>query len=152
KLKEAEGTFELGDKSSRGRQKDLEIALGERLRASTPVKLTLGDDRFVLLAPRSVVEFRPDEKRLTLGLEQGELIADLIGAGPELRVAARGCEVVPLGTVFGVKVDAARVFVTVEKGRVEVQSPKGRASLRAAESLLASADGTLGAPVPADFR
>jgi ferric-dicitrate binding protein FerR (iron transport regulator) len=152
KLKEAEGTFELGDKSARGRQKDLEVAAGDRLRASTPVKITLGDDRFVLLAPRSVVEFRPEEKRLSLGLEQGELIADLLGGGPELRVVARACEVVPQGTVFGVKLDATRVVVTVEKGRVEVQSPKGRASLRAAESLQASEDGALGTPAPADFR
>jgi hypothetical protein len=70
----------------------------------------------------------------------------------EVRVHARACEITPLGTVFGVKVDAGRVQVTVEKGRVEVQSPKGKATLRAAESVQAADDGTIGAPVPADFR
>jgi hypothetical protein len=128
------------------------VGAGDRLRASTLVKITLADDRFVLLAPKSVLEFRPEEKRLSLSLDQGELIADLVGPGPELRVVTKACEIVPQGTVFGVKVDVGRVMVTVEKGRVEVLSPKGRAGLRAAEALQASEDGTLGTPVPADLR
>jgi hypothetical protein len=153
KLTEAEGTFELTEKGMlRGKQRELKVGAGDRLRASTLVKITLADDRVVLLAPKSVLEFRPEEKRLSVSLEQGELIADLIGPGPELRVVTRACEVVPLGTVFGVKVDVGRVMVTVEKGRVEVQSSKGRAALRAAEALQAAEDGTLGTPAPADFR
>ncbi len=153
KLPEAEGTFELTEKGVlRGKQKDLKVGAGDRLRATTLVKITLADDRFVLLAPKSVLEFRPEEKRLSLGLDQGELIADLVGPGPELRVVTKACEIVPQGTVFGVKVDVGRVMVTVEKGRVEVQSAKGRASLRAAEALQASEDGSLGTPVPADLR
>jgi len=152
KLRETEGTFELADRGVRGKQKDLEVAVGDRLRASTPVKITLADDRFLLLAARTVVEFRPEEKRLSIALEQGELIADLVGPGADVRVVTRACEIVPQGTVFGVKVDVGRVMVTVEKGRVEVQGSKGRVSLRAAESLQASEDGGLGAPVPADFR
>jgi ferric-dicitrate binding protein FerR (iron transport regulator) len=151
-LREIDGTFELADKGGRGKQKELTVFAGDRLRASTPVKITLADDRFVLLAPRSVMEFRPEEKRLTLSLEQGELLADLIGPGQDLRVVTKACEITPLGTVFGVKVDPGRVMVTVEKGRVDVQSAKGRASLRAAESIQASEDGSLGASGPADFR
>jgi hypothetical protein len=151
-LRETEGTFDLADRTVRGKQKDLSVGPGDRLRASTTVKLTLGDDRFVLLAPRTVVEFRPEEKRLSMALEQGDLLADLGGAGQEVRVVTKACEITPLGTVFAVKVDPGRVMVTVEKGRVDVQSPKGRASLKAAEALQATQDGTLGTPVPADFR
>lgn len=151
-LHEIDGTFELADKAMRGKQRELTVFAGERLRASTPVKITLADDRFALLAPRALVEFRPEEKRLSLSLEQGEMLADLIGPGQELHVVTRACEITPLGTVFGVKVDPGRVMVTVEKGRVEVQSSKGRTSLHAAESLQASDDGTLGTPAPADFR
>jgi len=151
-LRETEGSFDLADKPVRGKQKEVVVGTGDRLRAMTPVRITLADDRVVLLAPRTVVEFRPDEKRLALAMEQGDLIADLIGPGPEVRVLARACEITPLGTVFGVKVDTGRVLVTVEKGRVDVQSPKGKATLRPSESVLATDDGTIGAPVPADFR
>jgi ferric-dicitrate binding protein FerR (iron transport regulator) len=151
-LRETEGTLELPDRALRGRQKDVTVSAGDRLRATSVVKLTLGDDRIVLLPPRTVVEFRPEEKRLTLSLEQGEVLADLVGPGPELRVVTKSCEVTPLGTVFSVKVVPGRSIVAVEKGRVEVQSSKGRATLRAAESLQAGDDGTLGVPGPADFR
>jgi hypothetical protein len=151
-LREIEGIFELADKPFRGKQKDLAVAAGDRLRASTPVRITLADDRSVLLAPRTAVEFRPEEKRLALAMEQGDLIADLIGPGPDVRVVTRACNITPLGTVFGVKVDAGRVLVTVEKGRVDVQGPKGRAMLRPAESVQAAEDGTIGTPFPADFR
>jgi hypothetical protein len=152
KLPETEGTFELPEKGLRGKQKQVEVFAGDRLRASTLVKITLADDRFVFLAPKSVLEFRPEEKRLSVSLEQGELLADLAGSGPELRVVTKACEIVPQGTVFGVKLDVGRVMVTVEKGRVEVQSARGRVGLRAAEALQASEDGALGTPTPADFR
>jgi hypothetical protein len=151
-LRETEGNFELADKGVRGKQKELEVAAGDRLRATTLVKITLADDRFLLVAPKSVLEFRPEEKRLLVSLEQGEVLADLLGPGTDLRVVTKACEIVPQGTVFGVKLEAGRVMVTVEKGRVEVQSAKGRAGLRAAETLLASEDGTLGTPATADFR
>jgi FecR protein len=151
-LREIEGSFDLVDKPLRGKQKDLPVTAGDRLRATAAVRITLADDRVVLLAPRTVIEFRPEEKRLALAMEQGDLIADLIGPGPEIRVTTRACEITPLGTVFGVKVDAGRTMVTVEKGRVEVQSPKGKATLKPAEAIQASEDGTIGAPVPADFR
>jgi hypothetical protein len=78
KLAETEGSFELADRSVRGKQKEFTVHAGDRLRATTTVKLTLADDRFVLLAPRTVVEFRPEEKKLALALEQGDLLADLL--------------------------------------------------------------------------
>lgn len=151
-VRETEGSFELGDKPVRGKQRDFQLKEPARLRASTAVKLTLADDRVVLLAPRTVVELRPEEKRLSLAMEQGDLLADLIGPGPEVRVLTRSCEITPLGTVFAVKVDAGRALVTVEKGRVEVQSAKGKAIVRPAESVQAAEDGTIGTPAPADFR
>lgn len=151
-LREVEGSFELADKGLRGKQKELGVKPGDRLKASTAVKITLADDRLLLLAPRTVVEFRPEEKSLALSLEQGEMLADLVGPGPELRVVTKACEITPLGTVFDVRVDPGRVMITVEKGRVDVRSVRGRASLRAAESLQAADDGSLGTPAPADFR
>lgn len=152
-LQELDGTFDLADKALRGKQKDVTVSAGDRLRAASGVvRLTLAEDRIVLLAPRSVVEFRPEEKRLALLLEQGELLADLVGSGPEIKVVTRACEVTPIGTVFAVKVVPGKAIVTVEKGRVEVQSPKGKSALRAAESIQAADDGTLGANAPADFR
>jgi hypothetical protein len=152
-IREIDGTVELGDRVLRGRQKDVTLAAGDRLRASTGVvRLGLADDRFVLLSPKSVVEVRPEEKRITLSLEQGEALADLVGPGPEIRVSTRSCDVTPLGTVFAVKVVPGRSIVTVEKGRVDVQSSKGKATLRAAESIQAAEDGSLGAPAAADFR
>jgi len=151
-LREADGAFDLVDRPLRGKQKDLSVAAGDRLRATTTVKITLAEDRTLLLAPRTVVEFRPEEKRLALSLEQGELLADLIGPGPEIRVLTKTCEVTPLGTVFSVKLDAGRTGVTVEKGRVEVQSARAKATLRAAEAIRVSEEGALGPVGPADFR
>ena len=151
-LRETDGVFELGDRGLRGRQKEVPVSGGDRLRALTLVRLTLADERILLLAPRTVLEFRPEEGRLAVSLEQGELLADLIGPGPELHVVTKACEVTPLGTVFGVRVEAGRVQVLVEKGRVEVQTPKARATLRAAEGLVASEEGTLGPAGPADLR
>ncbi len=151
-LRETEGTFDLVDRPLRGKQKDLRVAAGDRLRTSTAVKITLADDRAVLLAPHTVVEFRPEEKRLALSLEQGELLADLIGPGPEIRVVTKACDVTPLGTVFSVRIDGGRSGVAVEKGRVEVQSARGKATLRPAETIRVAEDGTLGPVAPTDFR
>ncbi|HLY09374.1 MAG TPA: FecR domain-containing protein [Planctomycetota bacterium] len=151
-LRETEGSFDLADRGGRGKQKDVTVSAGERLRATTLVKLTLAEDRFVLLAPKTVLEFRPDEKRLTLSLEQGEALATLAAPGLEIRIVTKSCEVAPLGAIFAVKVVPGRSIVTVEKGRVEIRSAKGKATLRAAESLQAAEDGTLGSTSPADFR
>jgi hypothetical protein len=151
-LREVDGAFDLVDRPLRGKQKELPVAAGDRFRTSTLVKITLAEERTLLLAPRTVVEFRLEEKRLALSLEQGEILADLIGPGPEIRVLTRTCEVTPLGTVFSVKLDAGRTGVTVEKGRVEVQSARAKATLRAAETIRVSEDGALGPVGPADFR
>ena len=151
-LRETDGTFELADRSVRGKQRELTVSAGDRLRATSLVKLSLAEDRFVLLAPKTVVEFRPEEKRLALSLELGEALADLVSPGPDVHIVTKACDVAPLGTVFAVKVVPGRSIVTVEKGRVEIRSSKGKATLRAAESVQAGEDGTLGATVPADFR
>ena len=150
-IRESDGTFDLGEKNLRGRQKDLVVSAGDRLRAATVVKLTLADDRFILLSPKSVVEFRPEEKRLTVVIDLGDLHAELIGAGPELRVVTKTCEVLPLGTVFTVRAEEKRSTVLVERGRVEVRGAKGKATAKAGESVQASEEG-LSAPAPADFR
>lgn len=152
-LRETDGSFDYGDKAVRAKQKDFSVSAGERLKTgSTTVKLTLAEDRVLLLAPRTVVEFRPEEKRLAVSLEQGEALAELSAPGPEIRVVTKACEVTPLGTIFAVRTAPGRSGVTVEKGRVEVQSSRGRATLRAGEALQAADDGTLGAPAPADFK
>lgn len=151
-IREVEGTFDFAEKPLRGRQKDFTVAAGDRLKAATVVKLTLADDRFILLSPRSVVEFRPEEKRLTIAIDLGDLHAELIGPGPEIRVATRNCEAQPLGTVFTVRAEEKRSTVVVERGRVEVKGARGRSTARAGESILATEDGTVLAPVPADFR
>src|SRR6185295_5254821 len=152
-LRETEGNFDYADKAIRAKQKDFSVGAGDRLKTgSTPVKLTLAEDRVLLLAPRTVVEFRPEEKRLAVSLEQGEALAELSASGIEVRIVTKACEVTPLGTVFAVRAAPGRSGVVVEKGRVEVQSAKGKSTLRAGESLQAADDGTLGAPAPADFR
>ncbi|HZE98627.1 MAG TPA: FecR domain-containing protein, partial [Planctomycetota bacterium] len=151
-IREIEGTFDLAEKTLRGKQKEVGVAAGDKLKASALVRLTLADDRVVLLSPRTVVEFRPEEKRLALVLEQGEVLADLIGPGPEIKVVTKACDATPLGTVFSVRVVSGRSILTVEKGRVDVQSARGRVTLRAAEMLQAAEDGTLGPAAPADFR
>src|SRR5438093_959274 len=64
-----------------GRQHELAAAAAARPRAARVVKPTLADARFVLLSPKSVVEFRPEEKRLTRAFDAGDLHAELIGPG-----------------------------------------------------------------------
>jgi ferric-dicitrate binding protein FerR (iron transport regulator) len=152
-FRETDGSFDLGDKAIRGKQKEFTVAAGDRLKtAGSIVKLTLAEDRVLLLAPRTIVEFRPEEKRLSLSLEQGEALAELSGPGPEIRVVTKACDVTPLGTIFAVRAAPGRSGVTVEKGRVEVQSARGKTTLRAGEALQAADDGTLGPAAPADFR
>jgi hypothetical protein len=151
-IREVEGTFEFGDKHLRGRQKDFTVATGERIKATTVVKLTLGDDRFILLSPRSVVKFRPAEKHLTLAIDVGDLHAELIGAGTEVRVITRTCDVLPLGTVFTVAAREKNSTVIVEGGQVEVRGAKGMTAVRAGQSVLATDDGSVTPPVTADFR
>lgn len=151
-LKQTEGTFDLSDRNLRGRQKDVRINFGEKLRTTSLVRIALAEERVVLLAPRTVIEVRPDSGRLNFMLEQGELLAELSGPGPQLSVASKGCDIIPTGTVFDVKADPGRVTIIVERGRISVRSAKGRVDLRAAESLQASDDGSLGPPGPADFK
>jgi hypothetical protein len=151
-LREVEGTFELGERTLRGRQKDLIVGSGDRLKASSVVKVTLAEDRFLLLSPRTTVELRPEEKHLAAAIEVGDLHAELIGPGPEIRVVTRTCEVIAAGTVFTVRAEERKSTVTVERGRVEVRGAKGKVQARAGETVQAAEDGALSAPGPADFR
>ena len=151
-IREVDGVLDLGEKTLRGKQKDFVVAAGDRLRAASVVKLTLADDRFILLSPKSVVEFRPEEKRLTLAIDAGDLHAELIGPGPEVRVTTKTCEIQPLGTVFTVRADEKKSTVIVERGRVEVRGAKGKSAVRAGESVFATEDGAVSAPFAADFR
>jgi hypothetical protein len=152
RIREADGAFDVGDRTLRGKQKEFIVAAGDRLKAASVVRLTLADDRFILLSPKSLVEFRPEEKRLTLSLEVGDLHAELIGSGPEIRVATRSCEIQPLGTIFTVRADEKKSSVVVERGRVEVRGAKGKSAARAGESVMATEDGTVSAPFAADPR
>jgi hypothetical protein len=149
---ETDGPIDLSDRPVRGRQKDLRVFAGDTFRATGAVKLSLAPQRFVLAAPQTVLAFRPAEKGLVLELEQGKLLLELLEAGPEVRVAARGVEVRPVGTVFAVQVENRRAAVLVEEGRVEVKGAGGIAVLRAGQVLQAAEDGALGAAAPADFR
>jgi hypothetical protein len=151
-VREIDGAFEIGDRAYRGKQKDFALGAGDYLKASTAVKLSLADDRFLLVAPRALIELRPDGKRLQIQLEQGELLAELVGPGPEVRVTTRLCEVQPVGTVFAVRADPKKTTVSVERGRVDVRGAKGQARLRAGEASSATEDGAVSAPAPADFR
>ncbi|HXX92801.1 MAG TPA: FecR domain-containing protein, partial [Planctomycetota bacterium] len=128
------------------------VASGDRLRAQTVVRIGLAEDRWLLLAPRSVVEFRPEAKQLTVAIDLGDLHAELVGPGPQIRVATRTCEVEPEGTVFSVRAEEKRTTVIVERGRIEVRGAKGRASVRAGESVLSTDDGQVSASTPGDFR
>ena len=150
---ETDGPFDLSDRPVRGRQKDVRVFAGDTFRATGTVRLSLAPQRFVLAAPQTVLAFRPGEKGLTLELEQGRLLMELLEAGPEVRVTAAGIEARPVGTVFAVQVENRRASVIVEEGRVEVKGSAGGATtLRAGQALLAAEDGALGTPAPADFR
>lgn len=150
---ETDGPFDLSDRPLRGRQKDIRVFAGDTFRAAGTAKLSLAPQRFILAAPQTVLSFRPGEKGLTLELEQGKLLVELLEAGPEVRVEAAGIEARPIGTVFAVQVENRRPSVLVEEGRVEVKGAGGGAvTLRAGQAIRAAENGALGAAAPADFR
>jgi hypothetical protein len=151
-LREVEGSADLAGRPLKGAQKDVAAADGERLTAQTVVRLTLAPDRSVLLAPRAQVVFRPSKDRLTLALEQGELIAELNAPGPELRVATRTCEIRHVGTIFSVKVEEKRTIVMVEEGRVDVRSPGGQVVARAGQAVIAPETAAPTAGTPPELR
>lgn len=151
-LKEVEGAGDLAGRPIKGELKDLVVAEGDRLTASSVVRITLAADRTVLLAPRAQAVFRPSKERLTLVLEQGELVAELNAPGPELAVLTRTCEVRHVGTIFSVKAEEKRTIVLVEEGKVEVRTPRGAVPARAGQGVVAP-EGAPPAPVtPADLR
>ncbi len=151
-LAEIEGSFELAGKASTGRRREVVVGAGDRLISSSIVRVTLAPDRFVLLAPRSTVEFGPAEDHLRLVLDRGEILAELVGPGIEVRVAAGGCEVSPVGTVFSVRVQDRKTRVVVEEGRVEFRTASGSAAILPGQGCTAGEDGRLAPPAPADLR
>ena len=151
-IREVEGAGELAGRPLKGILKDIVVAEGDRLTAHAVVRITLAPDRYVLLAPRSQAVFRPSKERLTLVLEQGELLAELNAPGPELAVLTKTCEVRHLGTVFSVKAEEKRTLVLVEEGRVEVRTPKGALPARAGQGVVAADGAAPTAVAPGDLR
>ncbi len=151
-LRELDGSGELAGRPLKGIAKDVTVADGDRLTAHSILRILLGPDRSVLLAPRSQAVFRPSKDRLTLVLEHGELLAELNAPGRELAVVTKTCEVRHLGTVFSVKAEEKRTIVLVEEGRVEVRTAKGVAPARAGQGVVA-AEGSAPVPVtPGELR
>ncbi len=148
---EVEGTFDVtGMKLSkfRGAQKDFKIAEGDKLRAESVTKLTLAPDRFILLAARSQVTF----ERNNITLEQGELLAELIGSGRDVHIVTRACEIDHIGTVFSVRIDGDRSIVMVEEGRVECRNAASKVTLGAGQQATATAGKDAIATTDADLR
>ncbi|HEX7902013.1 MAG TPA: FecR domain-containing protein, partial [Planctomycetota bacterium] len=151
-LREIDGSAELAGRALKSGQKDITVADGDRLTTQGVVRLTLAPDRTLLLAPRAQVVFKPSKERLTILLEQGELIAELNAPGAELLVATKTCEVRHLGTIFSVKAEERRTLVLVEEGRVDVRSPKGSVTARAGQAVVASETAAPAAVASADVR
>ncbi len=152
RFREATGTFTLDGRRSTLRKKELSVSAGSRLRAETVTRLVLAEDRFLLLAPRATAVFAPESERLSVTLEEGELLAELAGPGPALRVFTKACEAEPRGTVFLVSVQGERSTVLVEEGRVECRSPRGRAALGPGQQVSVAAGRDFGPAVEAELR
>jgi hypothetical protein len=151
-IKEIEGAGDLAGRPLKGELKDLVVAEGDRLTATGVVRVTLAADRTVLLAPRAQAVFRPSKERLTLVLEQGELVAELNAPGAELAVVTKTCEIRHLGTTFSVKAEEKRTIVLVEEGRVEVRTPKGAVPARAGQGVVAPENAPPAPVSPGDLR
>lgn len=152
RVPETEGTFDVGERAIRTRQKDFAFAAGDTVRAHSVVRLQWAEDQFILLAPASVLEIRPPEDGLVLGLEKGELVLEHPAGSPAPRVVTRACEVRPESGSCLVKALRNRTQVTVERGRTEVRTPRGRAVARAGQAVTIPDDGPPSEPVPADPR
>ncbi len=139
-LKEADGSFELAGRKLTGKQKDLKIAAGDKLKATAVTKLTLADNRFLLLGPKATVTVTPDEKRLVIAIEAGDVLAELVGAGVSVHFVTKNCEIDHVGTVFSIRVDEKRTLVVVEEGRVECTNAKGKIALGAGQQAVAGDD------------
>ena len=151
-FKETRGRFRLDDRPIREPQKDLAVEPGTSLRADSVTRLVLSEDRVLLLNARARVVLHPGKDRLMISLEQGDLLAELVGPGIDVRVRTRACEIDHRGTVFSVSVRGTRTTVAVEEGRVECRGSKDKADLTAGQQVQATLGRALPAPEPADFR
>jgi hypothetical protein len=148
---EVEGSFDVGERTLRGRQKDLALAAGDVVRANSVVRLQWSQDQLILLAPGSVVEVRL-ENALVFSIDKGDLLLEHPPGSPSPRVVTRACEVRPEAASCVVKTTRNRTHVAVERGRVEVRNARGRVVARAGQGVTAAEDGPPSDPVPADPR
>jgi len=135
-LPETDGAFELAGRKLKGRQKDVAIRAGDKLKAETVAKLTLADDRFVIVAPRTQIEFAEHKDGLRVSIDSGEILAELVGRGPAIRVSTKALEIDPIGTVYAVRVEGDRTTVSVEEGRVECRSTDATQQLAAGQQAV----------------
>jgi hypothetical protein len=146
-IDEVTGGWTLNGKSQRAAKK-IELARGDTLAADTTVKIVLAENRFLLLAPKSAIVVEPEETRLAIRIEKGEMLAELIGRGLPLRVLTAACTLDPLGTVFDVRVEGNRTHVIVEEGAVDA----GGVIVKPGRSLTAVAGQPLPPTGEADMR
>ena len=115
-------------------------------------RLALAEDRFLLLAPRATVVFAPAPERMGVTVEEGDLLAELVGPGPAVRVSTKSLEAEPLGTVFQVSVQGDRTTLLVEEGRVECRGARDRLAVAAGQQVSVLAGREVGAAGEADLR
>ncbi len=151
-FREASGTFTLDGRRATLQKKELSVTTGNRLRAETVTRLALAENRFLLLAPRATVVFNPAPERIGVTLEDGDLLAELVGPGPSVRVSTKACETDPLGTVFLVSVQGERTTVLVEEGRVECRGARDRLTVAPGQQVSVTAGREVGAAGEADLR
>lgn len=150
---ETRGSFELGKRRIRAPQQELVIAGEQAFRAgSGVVRLALAKNRFLLVRARSRLNLVPRTDRLEVVIESGEVLAELLGPGPEIRIVTPTCEVTPLGTVFDVRVDRGRTVILVEESRVACRVGDKSVEIPAGHGLVVGRKGVLGTPKRADFR
>ncbi len=138
-IDEINGTWSLNGKSQKPAKKVV-LSKGDVLTTESVTKVLLAENRFLLLAPKSSIAVEPEEKRLTVKLEKGELLAELIGPGIALRVTTSACAFDSKGTVFDVRIEGGRAHLVVEEGTVDA----GGVIVKAGQALVATA----GKPVP----
>ncbi|MBI2900734.1 MAG: FecR domain-containing protein [Planctomycetes bacterium] len=149
---EVDGAIDVAGRSIRGKSKDVRVRAGERLTAASATKLVLSERRFLVLAPKSAISFAVEGKAVAARLDHGEVLAELIGPGPEIRVVTGACSVRPLGTVFDVRIEGTRTTIVVEEGSVECSAGGRSVRVRPGQQIAVAPDAPLPAPTPADLR
>lgn len=151
-FREAEGSFELAGRSRRGRERDVKVVSGDRIRTAAVSKLSLSEKRFLLIAAKSDLVVHIDGEALVLGLEQGEILAELLGPGVAVRVQTAACRVDPKGTVFSVRCEAKKTVVLVEEGLVECSGSGKGVTVRPGQQTSVATGGAPAAPSTAELQ